>query len=221
MKFDPTLIPEGIAAKHLRGFLRTYRWVGWPDTLLDATARISRTEITEWFDRDLADMLVKKGLVERTSPGKYRLTQLGNRLAVQPLNPRISRTKADKIVAELLDRARRINDDPEQVDYVAKIIAFGSYIRDTDDLGDIDLVIETKRRPMSHEEFARRSEALRVKAERSGRWFRDPGDRLCFPEHNFKKLLRNRCRYLSFHPEHDLKPEFPSKAIFASEPVLD
>jgi predicted nucleotidyltransferase len=197
MKFDLSLPRAAVGRKELRDFLLAYRWVDRPIT----TKEIK--EFLKWKIWDAAPELVGKGMLEKIGRGKYRVTKLGERLAVQNLIPRISRTKADQLVAELLDRARRINDDHEQVDYVAKIIAFGSYIRpDADDLGDIDLVIETKRRPISDEEFQRRSEALRVKAEQKP---------------DLKKLLRSRCRYLSFHPEHDLMPEFPSKVIFAAE----
>jgi predicted nucleotidyltransferase len=208
MKFDYTLVPAGIAAKNLRAFLRKYRHVGWkavdePPDAPDPPYRIERVEITKWFERDLADALVEKELLEETSPAQYRVTELGNRLAPQSLAPRITREKADKIVTDFLERVRKVNADPEAVRYVIKVIAFGSYIRDTDDLGDIDLVVMTAPRAMSREERRRRFAALKAKFGED-HW----------PGTDLKKRLRNRNRYLSFHPELDLRDGDDRRVIF-------
>jgi hypothetical protein len=38
-------------------------------------------------------------------------------------------------------RVAKINNDAEQINCVVEVVAFGSYISDTNDLGDIDLVV--------------------------------------------------------------------------------
>jgi hypothetical protein len=213
MKFDRALVPAGTTAKKLRDFLNRFRHVGWaasddPPGTPDPPYRISRTTITDWFKRDLADALVANGLLERTAPGKFRVTAFGNRMGPQRLNTRISRARADKIVAEFLDRVHQANADPEAVLLVVEVIAFGSYIRDTDDLGDIDLVVMTAPRPMSSEEWHRRLDALNAKAEAAGKEY--------WPGRDLKLRLRNRNRHLSFHPEFELRDSDDRKVIFSS-----
>ncbi len=94
-----------------------------------------------------------------------------------------------------------------------EVVAFGSYISDTNDLGDIDLVVYRHRKPMSLEEYGQRSEALRIQATKVNKLFRDPY--YWDEQDDFRKRLRNRCPYLSFHPESDLKDN-PRKVIFES-----
>lgn len=204
MKFDLSRVPAGVTPKVLRGFLRAYRHVGWPaeDYPKPDPRRISCSDIRQWFKRDLADVLVEKGLLEQTDSGQYRVTELGNRLAPQLLLPRLNRAKADRIVADFLDRVTKINADAEQINYVAEVVAFGSYTDDTDDLGDIDLVVYRGRKPMSLEEYRRRSEVLRIQAAKANKLFRDPY--YWDEQRDFRKRLLNRCPYLSFHPESDL-----------------
>jgi hypothetical protein len=205
LKFDLTCVPLGVKAKDLRAFLRAYRFVGWPvvDYPKPDPRRISRNEITEWFECNLADALVEKGLLEQTGLDEYRVTKLGNRLAPQSLSPRINRAKADQIVADLLDRIGKMNDDATEIYYVSKVLAFGSYIRNTDDLGDIDLVVYKGVKRLSHEEFEQRSHALRIKAAKINKRLSDPY--FWDPRADFFKRVRNRSQYLSFHPEHDVK----------------
>ena len=66
----------------------------------------------------------------------------GRQLAAANLTKRFSRAKADQEVADLIERANQINARDELVFYVHKIHAFGSYLTDIADVGDIDLVVE-------------------------------------------------------------------------------
>jgi len=56
-------------------------------------------------------------------------------------------------------------------------------------------------------------EALRIQATKVNKLFRDPY--YWDEQDDFRKRLRNRCPYLSFHPESDLKDN-PRKVIFES-----
>jgi hypothetical protein len=74
------------------------------------------------------------------------LTSEGVRLCTKKLIPRINRAKADQLVAELLQRAAEINRRGELTERVASIHVFGSYLTDSDSLGDINITIELERR---------------------------------------------------------------------------
>ena len=60
--------------------------------------------------------------------------------------PRINRAKADALLKGAIDRAAIINSQPENLYWLTEVWVFGSHLTDTDDLGALDLVVETRRR---------------------------------------------------------------------------
>jgi hypothetical protein len=79
---------------------------------------------------------------EKDDEATYRVTELGMRLAAAKLTKRFDRKTADAMIAALIDRAQVINNDPHIPLCVGRIRAFGSYITDAADLGDIDLTVD-------------------------------------------------------------------------------
>ena len=69
-----------------------------------------------------------------------------NSLAVANMLPRINRAKADALLKGAIDRAAIINSQPENLNWLTEVWVFGSHLTDTDDLGALDLVVETRRR---------------------------------------------------------------------------
>src|SRR5262249_16987763 len=108
--------------------------------------------VVKHFGTDITNELQAKGLIEpyvstsgeTISPDWFQVSSLGVRLANVQLVPRIPRAKAEKIVADMLARARVINDTPELLYWISKITVFGSFITDTKDVGDIDISVEVK-----------------------------------------------------------------------------
>jgi hypothetical protein len=103
----------------------------------------------------LIDAMIGRGWLEvmperehgRFSP-YYQSTMAGNRLATMRWLKRIPRARAEQTVAELSERAKEINTNPELITFVERIYAFGSYITDAADLGDIDVIAVYSRRPV-------------------------------------------------------------------------
>ena len=96
-------------------------------------------DVTKHFGVDITAEFLAKGLIEAYE-GKFQVSPLGTRLAAKRLIPRIPRAKAEKIVADMLARARNINESPELLCRISKITVFGSFVTDAeDDLGDIDI----------------------------------------------------------------------------------
>jgi predicted nucleotidyltransferase len=132
-------------------------------------------------------------------------------LANAKMLKRINRSKADFYVAELLRRADEINANHELLYRVKRITAFGSYISDAADLGDIDIAVELEFKLPSEQ----RAEANKARAEASGRLNLSLLDRLSFGESEVKRLLRGRNRYISFTNHGDLvKLRTPTKDIY-------
>src|SRR5271157_4294927 len=79
--------------------------------------------------------------------GKWFQTTLkGNQLKNVKFTRRISRVRAEEIVNAFLQRCAEVNKSDYYLCTVQKVVAFGSYVSESPDLGDIDLVISLKRK---------------------------------------------------------------------------
>jgi len=140
MRADDFDIPAGQPFRKVRDFLRAEREIFTPKS------------VVQHFGADITNELQAKGLIEpyvspsgeTISPDWFQVSSLGLRLANVRLIPRIPRAKAEKIVADMLARARAINDTPELLFLISKITVFGSFITDAKEVGDIDLLVEIK-----------------------------------------------------------------------------
>ena len=138
--------------------------------------------------------LVKAGFLEKKKPGRsparYTPTRLGTSLIAAKLLKRISRAKADELVGQLLARVREINANDELVYFIEEVQVFGSYLSDTDDLGDVDIAVKQRYRSGNH--GPNWVEASHARAEKVGdkRSCSDFGRSLYFGEIEVKSLLR-------------------------------
>lgn len=143
--------------------------------------------------------LLTEGYLEPNEPEhsrdtrKYQLSRKGRQTSAANLTKRFDRAKADKEVDEMIARANAINTRDELVFYVNKITAFGSYLSNSDDLGDIDLVINLDvRRPNT--KFTNESH---YRADNSGKSL-DFSSSLDYGRKEVMQLLRARKARLSF-----------------------
>jgi len=150
----------------------------------------------------LLDGLLAEGLIEpQTKPGHYQTTQVGDSARLVKFSARFSRAKAEEAVAGLLQRATEINTRKELTHRVLRIFAFGSYIADTDDLGDIDLVVELARRNKDKEAHQAANQA-RIKA--SGRHI-EFMQSLFFGQREVELILKAKNPRFSFHYMSDIE----------------
>ncbi|MGY4283627.1 hypothetical protein ACVWXO_002847 [Bradyrhizobium sp. LM2.7] len=153
--------------------------------------------------------LLAEGYLEPNDPkvsenrnAKYMTSQKGRQLAAANLTKRFDRAKADKEVADLIARASEINARDELVFFVSKIIAYGSYLTDSDDLGDIDLIIETQPRRENH------TDESHFRADNSGKTL-DFDESISYGRREVLQLLRARKSRLSFNAGSlELRTEF-------------
>jgi len=170
-------------------------------------------DVTAHFGVDIAAALLAKGLIE-TYEGKFQVSPLGTRLAAKRLIRRIPRAKGEGMVADLLTRARSINESPQLLCRISKITVFGSFVTDAEDLGDIDVSVEIKRK---HVEGMRWTEAAVSRTEASGRQL-DYSEKLAYPEREVMLLLKNRNRYIQFCSPIMLEDfDTPKRVIFSDE----
>ncbi len=80
----------------------------------------------------------------RSSPGDpwWGNTVAGNALAQASFSRPIARATAERLLGEVLDRARRWNADPRPLVDIDEIVVFGSYLdASAQALGDLDLAV--------------------------------------------------------------------------------
>jgi hypothetical protein len=165
---------------------------------------MTRQGIAERVRFDIACELVREGLLavckDRQDRGpRYELTDAAVRLANAKMIKRITRAKA----AELLQRADDINANPDLLYRVKRITAFGSYITDAIDLGDIDIAVELENKVPA----GQRSEANRARTAASGQKNLSLNDELTFGEREVKRLLKDRNPYVSLILYNDFVPQ--------------
>jgi hypothetical protein len=141
--------------------------------------------------------LLSEGYLEPHEPegdwdkAQYETSRKGRQVSAATLTKRFDRAKADKEVADLIERANEINRRDELVFFVSKVSAFGSYVTDTNDLGDIDLVVETVPRRDGH------TGESHYRADNSGKVL-DWSSSLYYGQREVLQLLRARKSRLSF-----------------------
>jgi len=149
----------------------------------------------------LDEMVARGWLVEhQDGDGHYECSEKGYSLALASLLKPIPRTKADKILADFVERARAINANPDLLYWVKELRAFGSYITKSPDLGDIDIAWDLQRRPIEGDWL----EANKRRADASGKKIVWPHT-LYYGLTEVQFLLKSRNPYLSFHNVNELK----------------
>jgi hypothetical protein len=170
--------------------------------------------------RKLIEALLESKLISedgRESDGRmlYRVTDKGHAVGMKTLVPRMSRDKAETLLREALERIAKVNADPELLFWVTEARVFGSYLSETDDLGDLDLAIKPEPRPV--EDW---TEACLNAADRSGKSFGNYLARLTYPDTQVRKLIKGRSPRISIHGTHELdrNPAMGGKTVYTFTP---
>ena len=158
------------------------------------------------------DALVADGLLVACPPDKvfgrrlfYKHGPHAARLIDALLLKRIPRAKADRLVADLIERAKAVNARPELFVGVATLRAFGSYITDAPDLGDIDIAVDLVRKEQGPKGSPRETiEWNRARARASGRQSMSFVEEICYGDIEVRKLLKARVAYVSLHDGGEL-----------------
>lgn len=175
----------------------------------------------------LFDYLLAEGYIERavSPPGhsvpddgevRYTTTMKGQALVIKRLAPRINRAKAEVLLKGVLERVASINADPELMHWVTEVRVFGSYLTDSDDLGDLDLALSYQQRPTG-EDFIDAIKAFVAKHEKEHLSWED---QLGLPERMMKQRIKGRSPYISMHGIGELErnPSFGGKTVYTFKP---
>ena len=134
----------------------------------------------------------------------YDLLPLGRSLRLARAVPRISRQKADQILAEFIKRVNEVNSSEKYMHKITRIILFGSYIRpDVTELGDVDIAVEITSKFDDPAVRREKGQEYTRAAMKSGRRIGGFLEQMFFPEADLKVFLRNKSRYISLHTTDD------------------
>lgn len=187
MRLMKTDVIAGLPAPTARAFLRRTRFADFDEEW--ALSMLSPHGVASPHSTLLG--LKEAGYIERAehSHGNqrwWRTTTLGNALAMASFGKPITRKTADRLVAELIERAKAYNADPTKPCFVQRLRIFGSYL-DTavDPLGDVDVELVLGQRTTDPQEILRYGTA-------SGRSFSTFTDHLLWPGMEAVLILKNR-----------------------------
>jgi len=198
----------GYPALEIRRLMRACqdtRWIG----VVGLTLHISRDRATELVEAMLVEGLVAKALdrecsrewlmiVEDPHGPRYVNTIKGNALASASAKP-IRRSTAERLVSSLLQRVEKVNGDPNLLHWVDEVVVFGSFLRESEMLGDVDLALAYTCRIDNLNEYHELRKARVKEAEANGRSFQGFLDQLKWPGREIELRLRNRSCSLSLH----------------------
>jgi len=131
---------------------------------------------------------------------QYKLseTEKGRRFGIAKATTPLTRTKANELLQNLIERAKSINENPEFVFFVERIEVFGSYLTDKELLGDLDVGVKLDRR-YNGRLFTQHNQQRIEMAKSSGRSFNNSTDQLNWPYLEVILMLKARKRGLSIH----------------------
>lgn len=130
---------------------------------------------------------------------QYVKTLKGNALANAKAFIAIPKQKAEKIFSEFMERVQEVNQNSKYIFKVSKVILFGSYIKGSPTVNDIDIAIELTRKDENDDTFMAKHEKIIQEAITKGKRFSNMLDRLYYPNQEVVVFLKSKSRYLSFH----------------------
>ena len=158
-------------------------------------------------DLDTAEIVVVAmecaGLVERdrareaelrSSDPYYRVTRIGRSFARASGAKRIGRPTAEKALTEFMARVVKSNAEQKQLYSVTRVVVFGSFLEDSNRLGDVDVAVDLQPRIPLRGNWV---EVFQKHAERSGRNFATFEDVIDWPRREVLLFLKSRKRSVS------------------------
>jgi predicted nucleotidyltransferase len=211
------LIDQGQIPKDARSIFRS----GW-EYLTKQKTIYGKIPVRKMPDQSaaaktLVDQLLIDGIIEQKEDYKgtlrYAPTMKGSALIMTRFMSRINRAKADKIFADFIKRVEEVNADKTFLHWITEVRVFGSYLTDTDDLGDLDLAIKLERYPSWTTD---KCIAVADATDRNMQFH----DKLYYPERLLRQKIRNRSPYISLHgtDELDRNPAMGGKTVYTFMP---
>jgi len=178
------------------------------DRFAALTLNIPRKEATSLLNELNRDGFIAEVMPENSAPEvlsavhengskRYEITIKGHALRMATARKPIKRETADRLVAQFLERVEQVNRDPDLLYWIDEVIAFGSYITESPNLGDIDLGVRYSPRTRDETLWITLYKRSLDMARASGRHLATVVDKVGWPQREIEMRLRNRSS--SFH----------------------
>jgi|GEM_PF-2272239 len=163
-------------------------------------------------------------------PAYYHRTVTGQRFAMASARP-LKRARAERMLRDLVERARSINRNDDFVYRVGALVVFGSYVDSTREvLGDLDVAFVREDRYVqgTDDDYmggqSPKAVAERRSRERGANRFSTMVDTLFWPDKEFRLALKGRTAGLSLHDfgdEREVIVGGPHKVVFGMLPLRE
>ena len=142
---------------------------------------------------EIVHWLLEKQYIESNQNSEYILTDPSRAFTRASSMGTFDRTKGDKVLPEFLRRVHTVNADRDLMYFVFTVVVHGSYMRDVERLGDIDIAYELQRR--TDEDYVKAAYRRAAAAAKRGLVF-SYLDVLTWPTIEIKHQLKARTRQL-------------------------
>jgi len=183
---------------------------------VEDVAKVMIRESEEGIRGVLAN-LVTEGLLVQDAPDRWSCTDKARDLQWTS-RKRLSREKAEQLVAGMLERVQEVNADERYAMRVETVVVFGSFVTDRSMIGDIDLAVRLRPRFQDRGEQDQAEAAARSRAKGT----RNIVDYYSWPDTEVKRALRNRSTVLELHDMGilegilRLRPDTPFRVLFGT-----
>ena len=160
--------------------------------------RKARELVRELLQTNFLERVVRPRWNRNSRSRWYKTTAEGFRLSNASGLNRMSRLKAEQMLANFLKRVEEVNACPEYIYSVSTVMVSGSYARGESTLGDLDIFYGLAPRFSPADRERVMQERIDVAFER-GRRFSNIVNELYWPEHEIGLHLKARTRRLSLH----------------------
>lgn len=155
-------------------------------------------DLSDWKATQVVRGLVREGYVVRkgtlADQVLFEFTDLGNALARASGAKRVLRSTAARSLQDFMGRVREVNENPNYLYTVTAVAIFGSYLKDTARLGDVDIAVRVDSRIVDND---RRVDQELQHARNSDRSFPRFIDQLTWAHHEVMLALKARKRTVS------------------------
>jgi len=152
----------------------------------------------------------------------YNVTKKGKELMRASAAKRVTRGTAHLALRAFMERVHEVNRNPHYLCKVTKVVVFGSFLKDIDRLGDVDLAVETDYRVPRDKNLWK---VVQEYAQNSGRHFSTFDAEQAWPIREVKLALKARKRTLRIESWYSFirmekTPDFTYKVLLGDEKAI-